>query len=271
EAQLDLAVSALTGGMWEMTIDPEQPDELPDEIYLSPRLKGLLGFDDEQLPNTLQAWSERIVAQDRAAFGDVARRRSSDAGRPVHYRIRHRDGSIRWFASYGRIITDIHGRSMRWLGIDCDITEYKQASIRTQHIQAQLQLLADALPELMAFVDRNNKIRFSNAAFNEWFGAHGKEFDGRSVAEVFGARASSSHAAGMDMVQQVKATSTDIAMCNGDRGHRNFEVSHVTHIVDGQTLGTVVLMTDMPNRTMPAVDKKEEQSRLAYVYRMAMI
>src|SRR5699024_7627477 len=75
EAQLDMAVSALTGGMWEVEIDPEAPDELPDEIYLSERLKGLLGFADEQLPNSLNAWIERIVPEDRASYGDTARRR----------------------------------------------------------------------------------------------------------------------------------------------------------------------------------------------------
>src|SRR5699024_2171774 len=71
EARLDLAVSALTGGMWEMDIDPTAPDTLPDTIYLSPRLKQLLGFDDEQLPNSLQAWTERILARDRATFTDA--------------------------------------------------------------------------------------------------------------------------------------------------------------------------------------------------------
>src|SRR5699024_6507362 len=111
-------------------------------------------------------------------------------GRPTHYRIRHRDGRIRWFASYGTIISDARGRSTRWIGIDCDITDYKEAEVRARHVQAQLQLLADTLPELIAFVDDRNIIQSCNAALSDWLDANAVELAGRSMTAVMDEQAS---------------------------------------------------------------------------------
>src|SRR5699024_2153037 len=68
QPRLDLAVSALSGGMWEMQITPDAPEQAPESVYLSPQLKQLLGFSDEQMPNTLDAWTERIEPHDRQHF-----------------------------------------------------------------------------------------------------------------------------------------------------------------------------------------------------------
>lgn len=271
EAQLDLAVGALIGGMWEIEIDPEAPDALPDEIYLSERLKSLLGFTDEQLPDTLHAWFERILPEDRARYGDIARRRQSDDGQPLHYRIRHRDGSVRWFASYGTIICDTHGGSTRWIGIDCDITDYKKAEIRTRHVQAQLRLLADALPELVAFIDCENTIRFSNRTFNAWFDVDAKQLIGRSVADVMGAAAAATLAPAAEKARAGKAVSCDITLHDRQDHEHHVLATHIPHQVDGTLLGYYLLMTDTASHAQSTAISADEQTRLVYLQRMATI
>lgn len=271
EARLDLAVSALAGGMWEMRIDPEGSGDLPDSVYLSTRLKGLLGFTDEQMPDSLQAWMERILPEDRASFSDVLRRRDSEAGRPLHYRIRHRDGSLRWFASYGRVIDDAFGRATRWIGMDCDITDHKLAEIRMLHLQTQLQLLADALPEMVAFVDTRNTIRFANPAFNNWFGADAEDMVGRGVAEVLGEPAFVRLEQCIDTALAGRAASCDVDLVGPDHGECYFQVSHIPHVIDAKVLGYYLLMTDRVAREKWREDGDGGQARLVYVHRMAII
>lgn len=271
EARLDLAVSALTGGMWEMPINPEAPEELPDAMYLSSRLKLLLGFTDEQLPDNPQAWIERILPADRLAFSDATRRRQSRTGQPVHYRIRHRDGSLRWFASYATLISSDERGPARWVGVDCDITDYKQADIRARHVQAQLQLLADALPELIAFVDRKHIIRFFNTALDDWFDVGDSPPTGRMLRAVLGDAATDTLAGCIDAALDGRAVSHDLVLTHRNHGRRQFQASHIPHIADGKVLGFYLLMTDATLRKVPETGHQEGRTRMAYTQRMATI
>src|SRR5699024_687887 len=150
-------------------------------------------------------------------------------------------------------------------------TDYKQADIRTRHVKAQLRILVDALPQQIAFIDRGRKIRFANTAFNAGFDASADALEGRSIADVFGAAAAATLTESIDTALKGRATSCDIVIASGGRDDRAFQVSHVPHSVDDKILSFYLLMTDMTNRRTPQVDEKEEQSRLAYLYRMAMI
>ncbi len=271
EQRLNLAMSAIDGGMWDMNVDPRAPDELPDSIYLSGRLKRLLGFEDDQLPNSLHAWLDRILPEDRAAFSDADRRRQSDTIRPVHYRARHRDGGIRWFASYGKIVRDAHGRSTRWIGIDCDITDYKWAATQARHMQTQLRALADALPEMVAFVDSQRIIRFTNAAYNEWFDIEPGGLDGQMVVQALGEDDSTTLERCIDTALKGKAVSCRLQLDHHNLGQRTVQIKHLPHTVDGEVLGYYMLMTDTTSHKRRTTDQLEQQSSLVYIHRMATV
>ena len=51
---------------------------------------------------------------------------------------------------------------------------------------AHLRLVIDALPGLIAYVDRDLRYRFPNARHSEWFGRPGQDFAGRTVREMLG-------------------------------------------------------------------------------------
>ena len=51
---------------------------------------------------------------------------------------------------------------------------------------AQLRLIVDALPVLIAHVDAAERFRFNNRAYELWFGLSLEQFSGRSLREVFG-------------------------------------------------------------------------------------
>jgi PAS domain S-box-containing protein len=52
---------------------------------------------------------------------------------------------------------------------------------------SRFQLIADALPELIAFVDSHRRYQFNNKAYEAWFGVSREELKGRTVREVIGA------------------------------------------------------------------------------------
>ncbi|MGB7755377.1 MAG: CheR family methyltransferase, partial [Salinisphaera sp.] len=185
EQRLDMAMGAINGGMWDMALDPTTQDAQPDHIYISDRLKQLLGFEPDQFPNSLQAWEERVIESDRERFSAIDRRLTSgDAG--VHYRIRHRDGGIRWFASNGTVIRDEENRPVRWIGIERDITEQKLTHLHVVRAQARLESLADSIPQMVAYADSSETFRFANEAFGALFGFTPQQIPGHKLEQIFG-------------------------------------------------------------------------------------
>jgi PAS domain S-box-containing protein len=55
--------------------------------------------------------------------------------------------------------------------------------------EAQLQQVADALPVLVSYVDAEERYRFNNRAYEEWFGMPAEALRGRTVREVVGEEA----------------------------------------------------------------------------------
>ncbi|MDN5938272.1 MAG: PAS domain-containing protein [Salinisphaera sp.] len=263
EARLDLAVSALNGGMWDMPIASEVPDKLRDEFFISERLKRLLGFDNAQMPNSLQAWIERIVPEDQASYADIVGRQSDE--RPLHYRIRHHDGSIRWMASYGRVITDAQGQPSRWIGISCDITDTKLAAIRSEHLQAQIIQLADALPQMLAFIGADNHISFANTAFQQRLATGAEIPAGKNLAEVLETTIHTALAGHINTALQGKASSCELALPDSRHGVFKF----VPYSADGKVTGYYLLVTEEPRDGESGIDWKSDQDRLVYIQRMA--
>lgn len=71
-----------------------------------------------------------------------------------------------------------------------DVAQDIAASVAARRdADAQLRLVADAVPMIVAYVDRDYRYRFANAAYSSWFGLQPSEVIGRHVAEVIGTAA----------------------------------------------------------------------------------
>jgi len=147
EESLELAISGSNGGLWYLSFDPERPDIIPDEIYISPALKRFIGYEDHEFPNSVKAWKERIIPEDLILVNKSAQEHL-EGKRDIHkveYRIYHKDGSIRWIHSRGKIMRDDQGRPKRWAGIDWDITARKKAEEDLKAGKERLQSLSKNL------------------------------------------------------------------------------------------------------------------------------
>ena len=55
--------------------------------------------------------------------------------------------------------------------------------------EERLRLVANNVPALISYVDREQRYRFSNRTYDDWFGIAHEAMQGRTVAEVFGEEA----------------------------------------------------------------------------------
>jgi PAS domain S-box-containing protein len=183
ELRLELAVAGSDGGLWSIDLEPDDPSHThPDEIYLSPRLKGLIGYEDAEFPNSMAAWESHVHPEDLQRLRKASQKyRQGEIGRyEVEYRIRHKDGSIRWLRTTGRVERDEDGRSVRFAGIDWDITERKRAE---EQVAYQAHLLANVNDAILATDDRFVVTAWNRAA-EEIHGWKAEEAIGRMVQEL---------------------------------------------------------------------------------------
>jgi PAS domain S-box-containing protein len=129
-----LAVNAGKVGVWDWEI-------ASGRIYLDPLLKALLGFEESDIPNTIEAWTSHMHPDDRERVM-VAAQDHLD-GKTSHYEIEHRmvhkQGSVRWFLACGTALRDAHGTPYRLVGTDSDITERKEVEMALQRVKEELE------------------------------------------------------------------------------------------------------------------------------------
>jgi PAS domain S-box-containing protein len=70
--------------------------------------------------------------------------------------------------------------------LNTDISDYKQIEAALRDREQELQLIADALPALISYVDIEQRYRFVNRAYEVWFRRNRDEILGKTVREVLG-------------------------------------------------------------------------------------
>ena len=143
-----LAVEGVNDGIWDWDLHTCQ-------IYFSPRWKGILGYQDSELPNVFKSWIANIHPDDLPKFLNILHGylegRSSNY--EVEFRAQHKDGSYRWLLARGAALRDKTGKPYRLAGSHTDITKRKQAEellarrdrYLTALLEIQRQLLACAV------------------------------------------------------------------------------------------------------------------------------
>ena len=164
-------------------------------VQFSPAWKKIVGYADNELPDTLATWRQLIHPDDSAAAPDHLRGKILDGSRPFNteFRMRHRLGHWVWVQSLGLQLTDEHGLLGRVVGLHLDITERKELEETALAGDARLHELSDTGP-LAAF-----ELDFT--AKNFWFSPAWEKLLGYAVGELPPALASFTAALPEDAVE----------------------------------------------------------------------
>jgi PAS domain S-box-containing protein len=155
EERLRLSHRASHSGAWEV-------DMKTRAILCSPEFHELWGIPQGSPDDVRAAIRRMILPEDYPIVDSTLTRVLQDPSAEYHleYRMRAKDGAVRWMESFGEVICDDAGAALRIVGVTTDVTRRKEAeeALRKSHLELEQKVhertrdLASSLSELEAQV-----------------------------------------------------------------------------------------------------------------------
>ncbi|MCT4607299.1 MAG: EAL domain-containing protein [Marinisporobacter sp.] len=121
EERFRLAMEGASDGIWDW--------DIINNKLLFTRMKDLLGFEEDEIGNSIEAWKSLIYPEDLQRTNEELEKHLKDQV-PYYenqYRMRTKDGSYKWILSRGKAIFNKNKKPIRMAGSHEDITHYKIA------------------------------------------------------------------------------------------------------------------------------------------------
>ncbi len=110
-------------------------------VHFSPSCKSMLGYTEEEFPDTAHAFGSLLHPDDSPKV-EKALQDYADHRIPFYtslFRMQHKDGAWRWILARGVGIWNHHGNLQRLVGVHTDMTEQKRREEELQQLNADLE------------------------------------------------------------------------------------------------------------------------------------
>ncbi|WP_172657291.1 PAS domain S-box protein [Myxosarcina sp. GI1] len=167
-------------GSWEY-------DSIARQISWSEELFIILGFSDSRsIPPCTEVIS-RIHPDDCLLVTNTLQKGHRN-GEPWQFNFRWLlpNGKIKYFESRGEPTTDSRGKLLKVWGTIIDISDRIQAEKILQRSEEQLNLITNALPILIAYINDRQCYRYNNRTYETWFGKPRSALLGLHIRELVG-------------------------------------------------------------------------------------
>ena len=135
ETRWRFALEGAGHGVWDW-------DARTNRVYFSPRWKAMLGYEEDEIGDTLEEWEKRVHPDDLAACREDLRRHFR--GETPLYENEHRllckDGTYRWILDRGMVVQRTQeGEPLRVVGTHTDIHERRLAEEEGKRRASRIQ------------------------------------------------------------------------------------------------------------------------------------
>jgi diguanylate cyclase (GGDEF)-like protein/PAS domain S-box-containing protein len=179
KSRQDLAMSATYEGMWDVDFEH-------GVLYLSPRWKAILGYEDHEL-NDLKNWRQFVHEDDCATVEAAlhAHLEGKSAFFECTYRIKHRSGEWRWVSARAKALTDNKGKLRRLVGVELDITESKLSEDALFREKVSAQITLQSIGDGVITTDSQGRIEYLNPVAESLTGWSAADAMGHPIDDVF--------------------------------------------------------------------------------------
>ncbi len=203
---------------------------------------------------------EEVLGRDsRESVGDAMPQSSEDViakvlrgeamGTPAE--MRGADGRVGNFWIY-RLPDIVDGDIRGYFFIATDVTEMRRSERRLQELNTKLiqaesftRGIADNLPVRVAYWDREQRCRFANKVYCDWFGKSLEQVLGKTNAEIFGEDLSLDRVAFANLALAGTPQKFESEEVSADGRHGIWEVQYIPDIQRGEVRGFFKLASDI--------------------------
>lgn len=145
--------------------------------------------------------------------------------------------------------------------IGTEVTEQVIARQRVEEGERQLQLITDALPVLIGYLDKEEKYRFANKAYEEWFPLKAAELLGRPVREIVGEKAYQGVKGYIDRALAGERLSFSAKMPYREDFIKYIHTSYIPDIQEGEVAGFYTLVSDVTEQAVARQQLEESEEK----------
>lgn len=167
-------------GMWDYDLEAKT-------VWLSPRWKSMLGYDESDFDDELPSWRQLVHPDDLGRVQSMLRKHLAgdiDLFESIH-RTRHRDGEWRWMLSRAKAVADSEGRPRRLVGIELDITERKSFEEALHREKERAHITLESIGDGVISTDGSGRIEYLNPTAEQLTGWKLDDAAGRPIDDVF--------------------------------------------------------------------------------------
>ncbi|PZU98084.1 MAG: hypothetical protein DCF32_20120 [Leptolyngbya sp.] len=212
-------------------------------------------------------WLEAVHPDDQASsnqtFIDANEHRTDFR---LEYRLRAKDGTYRWAIDAASPWFDGDGQFKGYIGSVLDISDRKQIEETLRQRETELRLVTNAVPALIAFVDADQRYRFNNRGYEDWFNQSANDLYGRHIREVVGDTAYETIRPYVEQVLAGQQVTFERSIPFKDGSLRYLSATYVPRVSDqGVVEGFVALINDLSDRRQAEEALMQSEARYRYL------
>ena len=182
--RLRLAMEGAELGFWDENVGT-------GEMVFDEHWIGRLGYKSHEVRHAFQWFQSLIHPEDRQAV--QSQWEDHLAGKSqrieVEHRLRSKQGDWRRILTKGRVIVrHDDGKPLRVAGTQVDVTETRELQLQAQEAlrrrTKELQLVTDAIPMMIGYVDSDLRFQFNNHAYQQAYGKPLEAIKGTQLVDL---------------------------------------------------------------------------------------
>jgi len=236
-------------------------------LYISPQVERLMGVPpSDYVGRTFEGigMPPKLVEKLTRAVGGIF-----ETGKPATIEY-SRETAIGTRYFVGTAVPELtrEGRVESVLSVTRDVTDQRAAQDALRRSEANLRVITDTIPSLVAYVDTDERFFRINRTFEQWFQKPLREIVGHTIAEILGPENYERLREKIKRALQGEAVQFEVKNVYADRS-RQVLVTYTPDIDEnGRVRGFVSLVMDVTDRKL-AEDALRRSERLATAGRLA--
>ncbi|QHS54673.1 PAS domain S-box protein [Mucilaginibacter sp. 14171R-50] len=158
-----------------------------DKVILSAAFKAMFGYLDHELPDTTETWAKLILPEDMPRMDACLKAHYESHGKNpfnIDVRYKHKNGSIVWINTTGRVIEWDGGTPLRMVGCHIDITDKKTIEQTLEISEETFRNAFEYSPIGVVLVSMAGKFMKVNKSICEMLGYTAEELMTKTFQEI---------------------------------------------------------------------------------------